>query len=78
MTPTVETGYRPCECGCGANVRYGRRLCLRTRLAQRIATLTRRLDSLRENRGTKGFRTVWESRERLREELASINQGGAE
>jgi hypothetical protein len=50
--------------------------CLRRRLEQRIDTLTRRLDWQRENRGTKGFRTTWETRERLREELDQIVKMG--
>lgn len=61
----------PCSCGCGAILTPGRR-CLRRRLEGRIATLTRRLDWQREQRCTKGFRTTWEARERLREELAAL------
>ena len=38
----------------------------------RIATLTRRLDGLRLNVRTRGFRTAWEDRERLREKLAAL------
>lgn len=61
----------PCSCGCGAILTPGRR-CLRRRLEGRIATLTRRLDWQREQRCTKGFRTTWEARERLREQLAAL------
>jgi len=64
------TSIAICPCGCGANVARGARLCLRRRMTQRIETLSRRLDGLRENRGTKGFRTVWLVREALREQLA--------
>ena len=60
-----------CPCGCGPLPATSR--CRRARLRQRIDTLTRRLDWQRENRGTKGFRTTWEARERLREELAELN-----
>ena len=62
-----------CPCGCGPLPATSR--CRRRRLEGRIETLTRRLDWQREQRGTKGFRTTWEARERLREELAAI-QGG--
>lgn len=61
----------PCPCNCGVIMTPGRR-CLRRRLEGRIATLTRRLDWQREQRCTKGFRTAWEARERLREELAAM------
>lgn len=57
-----------CPCGCGIEMTPGRR-CLRRRLKGRIDTLTRRLDWQREQRCTKGFRTTWEARERLRAEL---------
>lgn len=60
-------GMKVCPCGCGPLPATSR--CRRARLRQRIDTLTRRLDGLRENRGTKGFRTTWEARERLREQL---------
>lgn len=61
----------PCPCGCGVILTPGRR-CLRRRLEGRIATLTRRLDGLRLNVRTRGFRTTWEDRERLREQLAAL------
>ena len=60
--------------GCSTLPRYGR--CLRRRLEARIATLTARLEWQRENRGTKGFRTTWEAREALREQLAGLPAGG--
>lgn len=60
-----------CPCNCGVILTPGRR-CLRRRLEGRIATLTRRLDGLRLNVRTRGFRTAWEARERLREQLAAL------
>lgn len=60
-----------CPCNCGVILTPGRR-CLRRRLEGRISTLTRRLDWQREQRCTKGFRTTWEARERLREQLAAL------
>jgi len=63
-----------CPCGCAMLPPTGR--CLRRRLEQRIATLTRRLDWQREQRCTKGFRTTWETRERLREGLDQIVKMG--
>ena len=59
-----------CLCGCGPLPKHGR--CRRACLLQRIETLTRRLDWQREQRGTKGFRTTWEARERLREKLDAL------
>ena len=59
-----------CQCGCGPLPKHGR--CRRACLRRRIDTLTRRLDWQRENRGTKGFRTTWEARERLREQLDAM------
>lgn len=64
-------GVKLCPCGCGPLPATSR--CRRRRLEGRIETLTRRLDRQREQRGTKGFRTTWEARERLREELAELN-----
>lgn len=64
-------GMKLCPCGCGPLPATSR--CRRRRLEGRIETLTRRLDRQREQRGTKGFRTTWEARERLREELAELN-----
>lgn len=63
-----------CPCGCAMLPPTGR--CLRRRLEQRIATLTRRLDGLRMNVRTRGFRTTWEARERLREKLDQIVKMG--
>lgn len=62
---------RPCPCGCTATLARGAR-CLRKRLERRIGTLTKRLDRLRENRNTKGFRTTWLAREELRDQLAAL------
>jgi hypothetical protein len=61
---------KACPCGCGPLPKHGR--CRRACLRRRIDTLTRRLDWQRENRGTKGFRTTWEARERLREQLDAM------
>jgi len=63
-----------CPCGCSMLPKHGR--CLRARLRRRIETLTRRLDGLRENRCTKGFRTTWLAREQLREQLDQIDKIG--
>ena len=59
-----------CPCGCSMLPKHGR--CRRAGLRQRIDTLTRRLDWQREQRCTKGFRTTWEARERLREQLDAM------
>lgn len=70
----LDADARRCPCGCSILPKHGR--CLRRRLRQRIETLTRRLDGLRENRGTKGFRTAWLAREALREQLDQIEKVG--
>lgn len=67
---------KQCPCGCAILPRYGR--CLRRRLESKIATLTARLEWQRENRSTKGFRSTWEAREALREQLAGLPAGGGE
>lgn len=66
---------KECPCGCAVLPKHGR--CLRKCLERRIATLTARLDWQREQRNTKGFRTTWEAREALREQLAGLPAGGA-